>query len=146
MGRPRKHNLDFPLNVQHRHGKFYYTVGGTWRNLGADKEEAFRVARNLNTTAKADRLAAVAFEREASAELRRLIFARDSETCVYCGSNESLGLDHVIAVENGGGTTERNLVVCCEECNSSKGTLHLADFLAKLNRAFERFLESKISA
>lgn len=146
MGRPRKHNLDFPLNVQFRHGKFYYTVGGVWRNLGAEKDEAFRVANNLNSSAKADRLAAVAFEREASAELRAMIFARDGDACVYCGGVERLGLDHVIPAENGGATTMRNLVVCCEECNGSKSTLNLADFIAKLHRTFERYLETKLAS
>jgi hypothetical protein len=41
--------------------------------------------------------------------------------CAYCSSNRGLGMDHIIPVSNGGGTTRTNVVPCCKMCNSTKG-------------------------
>ena len=48
------------------------------------------------------------------------VFARDSGACVYCGSHRLLGLDHRLALSNGGDNTIGNVAVCCRPCNSSK--------------------------
>lgn len=40
-------------------------------------------------------------------------------TCVYCGGGEAYHLDHVIP-KSRGGKEGRNLVPCCERCNSEK--------------------------
>lgn len=42
-----------------------------------------------------------------------------SHKCKYCGDDYK-GMDHVIAVSNGGGTTKGNVVPACTKCNSSK--------------------------
>ncbi len=55
---------------------------------------------------------------------RRNIFARDRNTCQYCGrrfSTVDLSLDHVIPRTQGGGTTWDNLVCSCLKCNVKKG-------------------------
>ena len=41
--------------------------------------------------------------------------------CAYCGSHDSLHLDHVNPLARGGLHTPRNLVPACERCNLSKG-------------------------
>ena len=53
---------------------------------------------------------------------RKSVLARDSYTCVYCGSRESLTLDHVFPRHRGGETTWENVVCCCLRCNNKKGS------------------------
>jgi 5-methylcytosine-specific restriction endonuclease McrA len=55
---------------------------------------------------------------------RRNIFARDSNTCQYCGrkfSSSELSLDHVIPRSRGGASTWDNIVCACIRCNVRKG-------------------------
>jgi 5-methylcytosine-specific restriction endonuclease McrA len=53
---------------------------------------------------------------------RKSVLARDGYTCVYCGSRESLTLDHVFPRHRGGETTWENVVCCCLRCNNKKGS------------------------
>jgi 5-methylcytosine-specific restriction endonuclease McrA len=53
------------------------------------------------------------------------IYARDDNTCQYCGQKlprTMLNLDHVIARARGGRTTWENVVCCCVPCNLKKGS------------------------
>lgn len=43
-----------------------------------------------------------------------------NNTCFYCGSKESLELDHVVPLNGGGAHCEDNLVIACRSCNASK--------------------------
>lgn len=55
---------------------------------------------------------------------RRNIFARDHNTCQYCGKRSStseLSLDHVIPRSRGGKSTWDNIVCACLRCNVRKG-------------------------
>ena len=55
---------------------------------------------------------------------RRNIYARDNNSCQYCGhrrSTSELSLDHVIPRKMGGPTTWDNLVCACLKCNVKKG-------------------------
>lgn len=55
---------------------------------------------------------------------RRGIFARDRETCQYCGEQpgrQHLTMDHVVPRSQGGLTTWENVVTACRECNHKKG-------------------------
>ena len=52
------------------------------------------------------------------------IYARDDNTCQYCGqklSRTALNLDHVLPRAQGGRTTWENVVCCCVPCNLRKG-------------------------
>lgn len=54
---------------------------------------------------------------------RRNIFARDKNTCQYCGrrfSRFDLTIDHVIPRSRGGDDTWENLVLACTGCNLKK--------------------------
>ncbi len=42
-------------------------------------------------------------------------------SCIYCGSNEQIGLDRV---DNNAGYTESNCAPCCKLCNKMKSTLN----------------------
>ncbi len=52
------------------------------------------------------------------------VFARDNNTCQYCGKTfprSELNIDHVIPRSRGGLTTWENVVCCCISCNRQKG-------------------------
>src|SRR5436305_991871 len=52
------------------------------------------------------------------------IYARDNNTCQYCGRQlprTGLNLDHVVPRAFGGRTTWENVVCCCVQCNLRKG-------------------------
>lgn len=55
---------------------------------------------------------------------RRNIFARDNNSCQYCGkkfSTTELSLDHVVPRSRDGGNSWDNIVCCCMKCNVRKG-------------------------
>jgi 5-methylcytosine-specific restriction endonuclease McrA len=55
---------------------------------------------------------------------RRNIFARDRNSCQYCGKRfptSELSLDHVVPRSAGGGATWENIVCACMRCNVKKG-------------------------
>ncbi|OAN39415.1 HNH endonuclease [Chloroflexus islandicus] len=55
---------------------------------------------------------------------RRGVFARDRETCQYCGQQPGrahLTMDHVVPRSQGGLTTWDNVVTACRDCNHRKG-------------------------
>jgi hypothetical protein len=59
--------------------------------------------------------------REAIAEkVKIFVWRRDAGKCVTCGSRERLEFDHIIPVEKGGSSTERNIELLCEACNRKK--------------------------
>ena len=52
------------------------------------------------------------------------IYARDHDTCQYCGkqmSRSDLNLDHVVPRSQGGKTSWENVVCSCVPCNLNKG-------------------------
>ena len=52
------------------------------------------------------------------------IYARDNNTCQYCGKvfeRQELNLDHVLPRDKGGLTTWENVVCSCIPCNTRKG-------------------------
>ncbi|ONK65067.1 uncharacterized protein A4U43_C07F33260 [Asparagus officinalis] len=63
---------------------------------------------------------------------RKNIFYRDSYTCQYCSSKESLTVDHVVPMCRGGEWTWENLVTACSRCNSRKGQKTLDETNMKL--------------
>ncbi len=55
---------------------------------------------------------------------RRNLFARDRNSCQYCGrhfSTSDLSIDHVVPRAHGGQDTWENLVCACIRCNARKG-------------------------
>jgi len=54
--------------------------------------------------------------------LRRAVLARDDYICRYCGRRaQTLDVDHIVPVKQGGRSTFDNLVTACAKCNRSKG-------------------------
>lgn len=51
---------------------------------------------------------------------KKNVMIRDNNTCVYCGSQHDLTVDHMIPVSRGGETSFENCVTACWECNNKK--------------------------
>lgn len=64
---------------------------------------------------------------------RLAIYLRDGLACCYCGAGVTEGaqltLDHIQPYSKGGSNHERNLITCCNKCNSSRGNRELLDFV-----------------
>ena len=56
-------------------------------------------------------------------ELRWAVFRRDGYSCISCGSESDLSVDHIYPVSRGGGNDPDNLQTLCRTCNSRKGAL-----------------------
>ena len=69
----------------------------------------------INATTRAKRFQ-VFIGRFTQREIKRLY----SSACFYCGSRDTIGLDHVIPLARGGRHTKGNMVAACLSCNSSK--------------------------
>jgi 5-methylcytosine-specific restriction endonuclease McrA len=54
-------------------------------------------------------------------EAKRRAYIRDDFTCVQCGAQENLTIDHVQPKAEGGRTVVENLQVMCRPCNEAKG-------------------------
>ena len=60
-------------------------------------------------------------KRRVSKTLRQLIFERDGDKCVKCGSDEQLTIDHIVPIRKGGISIESNMQTLCFNCNQNKG-------------------------
>jgi len=72
-----------------------------------------------------------------SRALRNAIHAREGGECFYCLKQMTLAercIDHVKPQSKAGRNSYRNLVSCCNECNSQKGTKPATDMLRGLYR------------
>lgn len=94
------------------------------RVYGAERQRRFRSQDgNASVTRRRDSI---------PRGLRREVYARDNNTCVYCGFVKGtrtpygaylgavISLDHVLPVTRGGATTLDNLVTSCTVCNNKK--------------------------
>ncbi len=57
---------------------------------------------------------------------KRAVFARDKNTCQYCGKPGNT-IDHVYPRSRGGENTWENVVLACEKCNFKKGSKLLSE-------------------
>ncbi len=48
------------------------------------------------------------------------VHARCDFKCFYCESEDDLGIDHIVSINQGGKHEMENLVTACKRCNSSK--------------------------
>ena len=58
------------------------------------------------------------------------VYRRDGFKCRYCGRDDApLTVDHLVLWEEGGPSTETNLVSACKKCNKARGRTPYAEWL-----------------
>jgi len=90
-------------------------------NLAAVVRYRRRLGPNLGAYLVATRANRRARRRGAEGVLTWRGVAAVTGSCVYCGTTENVGWDHVIALSRGGPNTADNLVRACLSCNKRKG-------------------------
>ncbi len=122
-------------------GKTYVTRWGTWRKAliafvdwaNSEAKESPAPSESAPTGPRVSEpkspRRSEADSREVRPGLRFKVLMRDGFRCLACGRspathlNVELHADHIIAVANGGKTTEANLQTLCRDCNLGKGKL-----------------------
>ncbi len=54
-----------------------------------------------------------------------------TDGCAFCGADEKLTLEHVVALNDGGLHVPSNLIGSCHSCNSSKNDSHVEEWYRK---------------
>ena len=57
------------------------------------------------------------------------VYKRDGYRCRYCGEEKPLTVDHVDLWEDGGSSTEANLISACRRCNKLRGSTPYAEWI-----------------
>ena len=69
-------------------------------------------------------------QRQIEASVSWRVFKRDGYRCRYCGRDDvPLTVDHLVLWEEGGPSTEANLVAACKKCNRRRGNTPYAQWL-----------------
>jgi hypothetical protein len=61
--------------------------------------------------------------------------------CIYCETKlteENATTDHIIPIASGGNNCKVNLIVCCQPCNSDRGTTPFKKYLKKKNIKYKK--------
>jgi len=97
----------------------------SWAALSAAEHEGIATIQRVIRVPRVLVLMAYEYLPKGRVRFSRLnIYARDNDTCQYCGlqaSRAELNLDHVVPRAQGGRTSWENVVCSCIECNLSKG-------------------------
>jgi 5-methylcytosine-specific restriction endonuclease McrA len=96
-----------------------------WAALGASNHESIATVHSFIRVPRVVVLSAYEHLPKGRVRFSRLnIYARDADTCQYCGQalpRPELNLDHVVPRAQGGRTSWENVVCSCIECNLRKG-------------------------
>lgn len=60
--------------------------------------------------------------------------------CIYCEKKltmDNATADHVVPIALGGNNCQINIVVCCQNCNSERGTTSFNDYIKKKNNKYK---------
>lgn len=94
-----------------------------WERAHPDRRRGIAHARRAREKGAAGRF---------TAEEWKQLVRRYNERCAYCGSAETLTVDHRIPLARGGSNRIDNILPACGWCNRSKGTLDEAGFRRRL--------------
>lgn len=96
-----------------------------WAQLSAETHESVSTVSRKIRVPRVVVLSAYEHLPRGKVRFSRLnIYARDHDTCQYCGKQmprSELNLDHVVPRSQGGKTSWENVVCSCVPCNLSKG-------------------------
>lgn len=77
----------------------------------------------------------------------RRLLVETGGCCMYCGKHlhaVDATIDHIVPISRGGYTEDENLTVCCYECNQSKETLYVKDFVKTMPSRKQRAFYNRI--
>lgn len=60
--------------------------------------------------------------------IRKLVFDRDENKCLCCGSTQNLTIDHIIPKSKGGKSVPDNYQTLCSACNGLRGNKTTTDY------------------
>ena len=110
-------------------GAFNTFSFGAWCDFSQAQANEAEVVRTISMRIRIPRIILLLFfDRLPVKEVkftRHNVFARDRNTCQYCGQHfdrKDLNIDHVVPRQRGGLTTWTNVVCSCVECNRRKGS------------------------
>lgn len=96
-----------------------------WAALASSNHESIHTVHSMIRVPRVVVLSAYEHLPKGRVRFSRLnIYARDNDTCQYCGEHlprSDLNLDHVVPRAQGGRTSWENVVCSCIECNLKKG-------------------------
>jgi hypothetical protein len=127
--------------VVHQEGEAFNTFSLTeWCDV-ADTDQEEDIIRSISLRIRVPRIILLLFfDRLPTKDVkftRQNVFARDKNTCQYCGKKfdrASLNIDHVIPRQHGGATTWTNVVCSCVACNQRKANRTPQQARMKLRR------------
>jgi HNH endonuclease len=103
------------------------SLASTWQPQGGVKADRSLQHESGNSTSN---------RRYLSAELRRLVWARDQGRCRQCDSTRYIEIDHMIPLALGGSDEADNLRLLCRSCNQRSAIETLGQ--TKMQTYFER--------
>ena len=72
---------------------------------------------------------------------KEFVAANRNAKCIYCETKlteENATTDHIIPIASGGNNCKVNLMVCCQPCNSERGTIPFKRFLKMKNLKYKK--------
>lgn len=68
--------------------------------------------------------------RQVAQDVSWAVYRRDGYACRYCGKDDvPLTVDHLVLWEEGGPSTEENMLSACKKCNKTRGNTQYPDWL-----------------
>lgn len=89
-----------------------------------------RLVFDVPSVVRLARFVKVPYQRRRSIN-RRAVFARDENTCQYCGGAAE-SIDHIVPSSRGGTNTWDNVVAACRPCNTHKRDRLLSETTMRL--------------
>lgn len=72
---------------------------------------------------------------------KEFVNANKNACCIYCETKlteENATTDHIVPIAAKGNNCKVNLIVCCQPCNSDKGTMSFKKYLKLKNEKYKR--------
>lgn len=129
----RRENYDRIRKHWAKHKEERAAHGRKWRQERREEDAARKRRWQLENPERCCELAHRYRARKLNATIEDVdeqrIYELYDNTCIYCGSKESLSLDHIVPLNGGGAHCEDNLTVACRSCNASKNDRPLIEWI-----------------
>ena len=144
LNRSRKDNWLTP-SVKSRADNILNTVNKFSKYIPIYKVAIERVSFDTSSMTEDEKLYGTEYQNGnlKGTKLRKFIFKKYNNCCVYCGSKENLEVEHILSKSNGGTNSTKNLTLSCRKCNELKNNLSLKHFGKLINKDLSHLEPSK---